>query len=261
MNRELLNRGLQGAKLRQVELPRVFEGETLRQLVEVLAQLEEAMRILERRGFSLTMLLSKAQVTERGWQLPQFRVLLGTQEHWFTNAADMEAFVRAERARRGQELEVADEAVTNGQHEMLEVQELHEAKALARNLEKLRQLGLDADCLMPPKSLAGQEPPPRFFLDTDNKSQPLLHLRDLPAWIRQLGEKGRTITRFKGLGEMNPEELWETTLDPARRTLLKVQLSDAMKADEMFRILMGDQVEPRREFIEKHALEVRNLDV
>jgi len=261
MNRELLARGLKGATLRQVEPARGFEGETLRQLVEVLSQLEEAMRILERRGFSLPSLLSKAQAQERGWQLPQFRVLIGTHEHWFYNAAEVEAFVQAEKARRGQEFEVADDAVSADHHETIEVQELHEVKALARNLEKLRQLGLEPDCLLPPKSVAGQEPPPRFFLDSDGRSQPLLHLRELPALIRQLGEKGRTITRFKGLGEMNPEELWETTLDPARRTLLKVQLSDAMKADEMFRILMGDQVEPRREFIEKHALEVRNLDI
>ena len=66
-----------------------------------------------------------------------------------------------------------------------------------------------------------------------------------------------TITRFKGLGEMDAEELWETTLDPAKRTLLQVQLDDALKADEMFRMLMGEKVEPRREFIQKHALEVR----
>ncbi|MCS7016610.1 MAG: DNA gyrase subunit B [Gemmatales bacterium] len=261
MNRELLTRGLRGARLRQLELERVFEGEQLRHLVEVLAHLEEAMRILERRGFSLSVLLSKAQQTERGWQVPQFRVVIGTQEYWFVNAAEMDAFVRAEKARRGAELEVADEVASNGQHDTIEVQELHEVKALTRNLEKLRQLGLDVDCLMPPKSIAGQEPPPRFLLESDAKTHPLLHLRELPALIRQLGEKGRTITRFKGLGEMNPEELWETTLDPARRTLLKVQLSDAMKADEMFRVLMGEHVEPRREFIEKHALEVRNLDV
>jgi DNA gyrase subunit B len=70
-----------------------------------------------------------------------------------------------------------------------------------------------------------------------------------------------TITRFKGLGEMNAEELRETTLDPKNRTLIKVSMTNAAEADEMFRILMGDKVEPRREFIEKHALEVRNLDV
>jgi DNA gyrase subunit B len=68
------------------------------------------------------------------------------------------------------------------------------------------------------------------------------------------------VTRFKGLGEMDPEELWDTTLDPARRTLMKVQLDDALKADEMFRTLMGEKVEPRRDFIQKHALEVKDID-
>ncbi len=69
------------------------------------------------------------------------------------------------------------------------------------------------------------------------------------------------MTRFKGLGEMNAEELRETTLDPATRTLVQATMRDASAADDMFRVLMGDKVEPRREFIEKHALDVRNLDV
>jgi DNA gyrase subunit B len=78
--------------------------------------------------------------------------------------------------------------------------------------------------------------------------------------IRKLGEKGMTITRFKGLGEMDPEELWETTLDPAKRTLMRVKLDDAAKADELFRTLMGEKVEPRRDFINRHALQVREID-
>ena len=86
-------------------------------------------------------------------------------------------------------------------------------------------------------------------------------LRMLLPEVRSAGEKGLQVTRFKGLGEMNAEELRETTLDPTNRTLLKVSLTDAGAADEMFRLLMGDKVEPRRDFIEKHALDVRNLDV
>src|SRR5690606_33841176 len=111
-----------------------------------------------------------------------------------------------------------------------------------------------------PQERTGVEEP-RYVLHRGESEIPLEDLRRLLPAIRTAGEKGLQVTRFKGLGEMNADELRATTLDPAQRTLIQVSMRDAGAADDMFRVLMGDKVEPRREFIEKHALEVRNLDV
>jgi DNA gyrase subunit B len=103
--------------------------------------------------------------------------------------------------------------------------------------------------------------PPPYFLENGSEPLELQRLEELADRVNELGKKGLAIQRYKGLGEMNPEQLWETTMDPMRRTLLQVRVEDAYEADRLFSTLMGDLVEPRREFIETNALNVRNLDV
>jgi len=104
--------------------------------------------------------------------------------------------------------------------------------------------------------------PPYIIVESDSKKEQNINSSfELAVLLSEYGRKGITMQRYKGLGEMNPQQLWDTTMNPETRTMLKVALEDAIKADEIFTILMGDKVEPRREFIEKHAKDVRNLDV
>jgi DNA gyrase subunit B len=95
----------------------------------------------------------------------------------------------------------------------------------------------------------------------DKASSDIANRQELLDHFLVRAKKGQYIQRYKGLGEMNPEQLWETTMDAERRVLLQVAIEDAVEADEIFTVLMGDQVEPRREFIERNALNVANLDV
>ncbi len=100
-----------------------------------------------------------------------------------------------------------------------------------------------------------------FTLQSADRQEQAASLTEAVAKLMSHARQGLEVKRFKGLGEMNPEQLWKTTMDPAARVLLQVKIEDAYEADEIFSTLMGDEVEPRRRFIEQNALDVRNLDV
>lgn len=248
----------------------LVEGDKMEKLCRTLAALEESLIALERRGISLKIHAERQD--PETLKLPVYHVFLGIEEHWFTTRAGLDEFVAEQEKATGHELrvdagDVAPEAEsTNGEAPKdgplapkLRIIELHEVRTINTMLSDLDELGFSIDGLIP-QDRTGEEGS-RYTLRRGDSETGLEDLRGLPAAIRAAGEKGLQITRFKGLGEMNAEELRETTLDPTNRTLLRVKMEDAGGADELFRVLMGDNVEPRREFIQKHALDVKNLDV
>jgi DNA gyrase subunit B len=151
-----------------------------------------------------------------------------------------------------------------------DLRDLAELRMAEGILQKLETKGLDADELFEEelevldtngrdrekKNLA-----PMFkAIDADNETL-IFSIKELSEYIKKRGKEGVAIQRYKGLGEMNPEQLWDTTMNPETRSMLQITNEDAVKADEIFTILMGDEVAPRKEFIETHALEVKNLDI
>ncbi|GAC1474692.1 MAG: DNA gyrase subunit B [Isosphaeraceae bacterium] len=282
----LVERGLENARLQPSgvdDQTQGFGGDRLRSLHDIVNSIDHALRTFGRRNLPLRVFLAKVHPTDGTDKkldglLPLYLVKEGAQEHWLYTAEELESYRQAHAPpapaengegvvhQEGEDLESeAGQPGTGGPEaetsELLNVTELHEVRSLNKALTRLRdEFGMRADVLLRIE-ITGDDPPARFVLQRDGEEYPLYDLRELVARVRQIGEKGIKITRFKGLGEMDAEQLWETTMDPTRRTLLQVRLEDAVSANDLFTTLMGDDVEPRRDFIEKHALEVKNLDV
>ena len=267
MRQQLTSRGLSDASL-DAGTGELIEGDQMKKLSKVLADMEDALLDLERRGIPLKI---HAERSDENGQLPRFHVYVGDADYWFHTKAAYEAFFEEQRAA-GKKLQILGEdedeedgdetgAADDDDTPTVDVAiiELLEVRTINQGLKDLAEFGFDIQSLIP-QERTGVEEPRYVFLRGESKVA-MEDLRGLPPAIREAGQKGLQVTRFKGLGEMDAEELRDTTLDKNNRTLMQVTMADAGAADEMFRVLMGDKVGPRREYIEKHATDVKNLDV
>lgn len=268
MRSQLLSRGIGDTEL-DLQNGTKFVGDDMKKIAGILASMEDALVALERRGISLKLHATRADVNTGA--LPVVHLFIGSRDYWLRSAEEINAKVQeleSELKKKiifGEKVVEAAPGATDASPAVDENAiraysvELHEVKTINAGLSQLKPYSIDLAALIPQERTGTDEP--RYILRRGENEIPLKELRTLVASIREMGQKGMSVTRFKGLGEMNAEELRDTTLDPKNRTLVQVSMRDAGAADDMFRVLMGEKVEPRRQFIETHALEVRNLDV
>ena len=150
---------------------------------------------------------------------------------------------------------IDDEAEVAALHTNIELIELHERNALIELERRFAEVGTSLAAFLPIDGVL-------FSIKAGNDKELIAHsLPDLFEEIKGLGKQGLTIQRYKGLGEMNPDQLWDTAMDPSKRTLISVTMDDAIRAEELFSLLMGDVVPPRRRYIERHAATMKDLDI
>ncbi|MFW6337240.1 MAG: DNA gyrase subunit B, partial [Phycisphaeraceae bacterium] len=240
-----------------------ISGARLKEIGELLTELEEMVRFVERRGISFADFL---ELRDDKGQLPNWCVRIGSDFRYVFNEEEGFSLLEAEARRRlkaaGNE-KPSKEDLEKTLDEMPEPEELFDIRELNKLIRKLETRGLSmSDWRTGPEEHLGERPVYKFALDADNRAgQDIACVADILPSIRQAGQRGMELQRYKGLGEMNADQLWETTMDPSRRILKRVTLEDMAAADTMFTVLMGEGVSTRRAFIEQHALEVKNLDV
>lgn len=231
-------------------------GEEMTELVKTLAEAERLIAVLNRRGIHFNDFVQAYYNPSKGG-LPQFRICTEDQEEIY--------YDREQYEKRLNELKERTKKLAEGEdEEAIAAEELHEVgrfNQINEQLQKQFALDLKDFLLKAEKSVSGESLQTKFQLINGEEEYDIASLGEICAGIRQIGGKGIEIKRFKGLGEMNADQLWDTTMNPQTRTLLSVKLEDAGEADRLFSILMGSDVEKRRNFIRDHALEVQNLDI
>jgi DNA gyrase subunit B len=245
----LIDRGVESLSVQDTRGGRGWEGAELRALCEDLRRLEDVCAAIAPPWARVD-----AGEVVRTWDGTRVRAHLARmdgKDHWFDTLSELQAILDLARVGRRGALRVYQGPggdVTRDDADVL-VCHLAHTEDLAHALASLEQRGLavrgDGEWLVQ----GGKE---------DVRCRTPLQLAQA---LRRGAQGDVDLQRYKGLGEMDAEQLWESTMDPARRTLYQVTLEDAMKADEIFILLMSDNVEPRRVYIEQHALEVTNLDV
>ncbi|MDI6774097.1 MAG: DNA topoisomerase (ATP-hydrolyzing) subunit B [Verrucomicrobiota bacterium] len=234
-----------------------FKGRSLSSILEVLTSIEQVAHGLGRKGVNLREYLRKRD--PKTGRYPKYRVTIngGADEHYYVYSDDELQKLRVDVEKRmGKQLEIFSEdgAEEPGPPSAFRWVEIHGAEQLGRFVSTLEKKGFTVEQYETADKPLGQ-------IVAEDKTLDVRSLPELLNAVRDMGKKGLSIQRYKGLGEMNPDQLYDTTMNPDTRKLLQVILERSANTDDLFTVLMGNEVEPRRLFIEENALNVRNLDI
>ncbi len=258
MSELLLELGREGHKFVRMKDKEEFTDNKFKDLLHLLVEIDKYERTLEKKGVDFIKYLSFRHSKTK--KLPVYRAKVEGNDHFLYTDKELANFSQKE-----------------GKEANEDVMELFEAPDIEELVQKIEKLGLDISTygreVIIEKEAAGKSKKKEKSKESDKKLKAtyritnekdikdLFSLKEVLAYIKEMASKGMHIQRYKGLGEMNPHQLWDTTMDPEKRTILQVTLEDAVETDKMFTVLMGDAVEPRREFIEEYAHQVKNLDI
>ena len=264
LSRILLELGAEDVTLVRLKDNHAFPGAKIEKITTALAKLEQLGAGITRYGAPLSQYLD--QYDAKTHTLPRYiaRIRTGNQEafRYLKDEADRSAFfAEFDIVEDLFEGHFVKELLEEGQklQQRVNIYELFEGMQMSKVLQELEEIGIKAEHFSPT-----QEPAYQLIENKDQANQqvtPLHSVLEVMPKIREIGRRGLSIQRYKGLGEMNPKQLYETTMDPEKRRFLKVDIEDAAHADEVFTILMGEDVPDRRRFIEDNALRTSNLDV
>ncbi|MBN2831664.1 MAG: DNA topoisomerase (ATP-hydrolyzing) subunit B [Candidatus Omnitrophica bacterium] len=246
----LLDLGREGHRLISLKDKKEFTDNQFKGLLELLVAIDKIGRSLGKKGIETAKYISFRHPKTK--KMPIYKVKVEGKDLFLYSDKELAAIT--EKEEKGQEPDVM---------ELFESQEIEEL------LTKIEKMGLELTTYSPESAAekassvkeAVKKVKAIYRITNEKDQKDLFSLKEILAYIKEVAAKGMHIQRYKGLGEMNPQQLWDTTMDPDKRTMLKVTLEDAVETDKMFTVLMGDQVEPRREFIENHAHQVKNLDI
>jgi DNA gyrase subunit B len=265
LNNILVQIGTEEVRLKNLADGKEFSQKQLVEILELLESLDKYTNALKRHGGDFAEYVEKRNAAGA---LPNHLVRVRDGNHesvlYFHGEQELRQFAEANA-----DLKLFDVEIPEGEQPAEKPKagavtrrathvELHESKSVVEILGKLARKGLSVE------HYSAQDHPLFELIEGEgdkSQSKPLFSIPEILAGIKAVGKRGIQVTRFKGLGEMDAKELFETTMNPVKRKLLRIDLTDAIQAEEMFTRLMGDEVEPRRQFIEDNALNVRNLDI